>query len=115
MHEAGGPGLGDPGAVDVAGDERVEREAVLLGGDLHVAATLEVGLVALVLQPGPERHVLRVAELGRRDRLAGQVLGGLDQSLLTTSAAPPEAAPDTTLMASPPDFWNRLMAGPEPM
>ena len=34
---------------------------------------------------------------------------------LTTSDAPPEVAPDTILMAWPLDFWNRLMAGPEPM
>ena len=78
LDEAGGPGLGHPGAVDVAGDERGERLAVGLRLDRHVAAAGVVGLVALVLQPGAQGDVLGVAELRGGERLALEVRGGVD-------------------------------------
>ena len=74
VDEAGRPGFRHPGAVDLAGLERVEGLRVLLREDLHVATAGGVGLVALVLQPGAQRDVLRVAELRRGELLALQVL-----------------------------------------
>ena len=78
LDEAGGPGLGHPGAVDVAGDEGGEGVAVGLRLDRHVAAAGVVGLVALVLQPGAQGDVLGVAELRGGERRALEVLGGVD-------------------------------------
>ena len=72
------PRLGDPGAVDVAGDERIQRVRVRLRSDRHVAPAFEVGLVALLEEPGPQGDVLRVAELRRREDGAGQLVGGRD-------------------------------------
>src|SRR5215207_7937755 len=55
---------------------RATRAPIKPDGD--VAATRDVGLVALVGEPGAQRHVLRVADRRAGERGAGQVLGGLD-------------------------------------
>ena len=111
LDEPGGPGLGHPGAVDVAGDERGERLAVGLRLDRHVAAAGVVGLVALVLQPGPQGDVLGVAELRRGEASCPRGRSGESMPSRTTRNAPPEVLPDTMRMASPSDWAKALMAG----
>ena len=58
-------GSGHPGALDVTGDEGLQRLAVVLRGDADVAATGLVGAQPVLLEPRPQGHVLRVAEAGR--------------------------------------------------
>ena len=72
--EAGGPGLGHPGAVDVTGAEGIQRVGVRLGADRDVAAPGRVGGQALGDEPGAQRHVLGVAQLRCGDGGAGQIL-----------------------------------------
>ena len=73
-------GSGHPGAVDVARDEGLQRLAVLLRSDAHVAAAGLVGLQAVLLEPG-SKGVLRVAQAGRGQRLALQILDAVDLRL----------------------------------
>ena len=77
-HQAGGPRLGQPGAVELAVLEQLEGLGVLGGLDVHVAAAVGVGLVALLAEPGAQRHVLRAAELRRGERLALEVRRRVD-------------------------------------
>ena len=64
LHEAGRPRLGHPGAVDVAGLERLERLGVLLRHDRRRRRRRSVSVLRpLLLQPVRERDVLGVAEL----------------------------------------------------
>ena len=52
------------------------------GNDLHVP-TLVVGLHSMLLQPVPQGHVLRVAELRRSDTLAVKILRFGDAGVIT--------------------------------
>ena len=88
--QATGPGLRHPGTVDVTGDEGVEGETVLLGGgDLRIAATLEVGLIALLLQPGRSDTSWVLPSFGVDSVLPARSAGDWIESF-TTSAAPPK-------------------------
>ena len=101
LDQAGGPRLGHPGAVDVAGLEGGEGVGVVLRLDGHVAAAGGVGVEALLLQPGAQRDVLGVAELRAWRRVLPLRSAALLMSGLTTRTAPPEVAPETMRMASP--------------
>ena len=81
LHQARGPRFRDPRAVELALLEQVQGLGVVLGHDRDVAAAGGVGLEALLLQPGAQGDVLGVAQLGRRDLLALEVLGALDAGL----------------------------------
>ena len=76
--EAGGEGLGHPGAVDVAGGEGGQGVAVGLGLDRDVAAAGVVGLEAVVGEEAAQGDVLGVAELRGGQRRAGELLDGVD-------------------------------------
>ena len=76
--EAGRPRLGHPGAVDLALLEQRERLGVLDVDDLDVAAAGRVGGEAVVGEPGAQGDVLGVAERGRGERRAGEIVGGVD-------------------------------------
>jgi hypothetical protein len=73
LHEARGPRLGHPRALDLPLLEGVERGGVVLRLDRHVAAAARVGVQTVLFQPRPQGHVLRIAELRRGQRLALQV------------------------------------------
>jgi hypothetical protein len=108
--QAGRPRLGDPGAVDLAGPERLQALGVVLRLDPDVAAALGGGGQALAGKPGPQGDVLGVAEL-RVDRVAPRRSAAEPIPGLTTRAAPPLVAPETIRIASPPDLVKALMAG----
>ena len=103
VHQAGGPRLGHPGAVELAGLERGQRVGVVLRGDRHVAAAARVGLEALLLEPRPQGHVLGVAERrrGQLRRRRGRPASSMPSR--TTSDAPPDVVPATMRSASPPE------------
>jgi hypothetical protein len=83
---------------DVALLERLHRHRVVLRHQGDLAATLEVGLVALLLEVGAGGHVLRVAEARGATFWPTRSSSELMPSL-TTRAAPPDAAPE---MSAPP-------------
>nr|BFE68007.1 hypothetical protein GCM10020092_013080 [Actinoplanes digitatis] len=87
-------GLRDPGAVDRALRERLERRRVVLRQDGDVAAALLVGVEAVRLQPGAQRDVLGVAELRGGDLLALEVGRGVDALLDDQAGAAGGAARD---------------------
>ena len=87
LDQARGIGLGNPGSRDELLRERVEDLRVVLGGDIDIAAALQVGGQALLLE----------------------VMDGS-----TTKAAPPVAAPDTIRIASPWELMKAFVAGPGP-
>ena len=76
--QPGRPRLGDPGAVELALLEQRERLGVLDVDDVDVAAAGGVGGEAVVGEPGAQGDVLGVAEGGRGERRAGEVVGGVD-------------------------------------
>ena len=76
--QAGRPRLGDPGAVELALPEQRERLGVLDVDDGDVAATRRVGGEAVVGEPGAQGDVLGVAEGGRGEGRAGEIVGGVD-------------------------------------
>ncbi len=77
--QLGGGGLGDPGAVDLAGGVGGGGEGVVGADDGDVArAGLGVLLVALAREEVEQRHVLGVAGLRGGDLLALEVRDGLD-------------------------------------
>ena len=76
--QAGHPRLGQPRAVEFALLEQGEGLRILSGSDVHIATAGGVGLEALVGEPAAQRDVLSVAELGSRDRRAGEVCRGVD-------------------------------------
>ena len=94
----------------------VTASELAIGRDVHVAGPgLGVGGEPLFLEPVAQGDVLGVAELRRREGLALQRLGATVSSGLTTSEAPPEAAPEITVMASPLDCVQALTVGFGPM
>ena len=113
--EPGGPRLGDPGAVDLALLEGGERVGVGLGHDRDVAAAGRVGLEALVGEPGPQGHVLGVAQRRRgqrgASRSATESISGLDDQ----ERRRPTSCPSTMRSASPSDWAKPLIAGLGPM
>ena len=72
--QPGGPGLGDPGAVDVALLEGGEGVGVGLRQDRDIAPAGRVGREPLVSEPGPQGHVLGVAQR-RRGQLGASEVG----------------------------------------
>ena len=90
LDQPGRPRLGHPGAVDVAGHERSSVVGVLLREDRDVAAALGVGLEALLLQPGPQRDVLGVAELTASRSSCPRAARRVVISGFTTRNAPPD-------------------------
>src|ERR1700682_974171 len=73
-HEAAGPWLRHPRAIDLALLESSERLRVVLRQDVDVAAAGGVGRVSVALEKPAQRDVLRGAKLRIRDLLAPQVV-----------------------------------------
>ena len=62
-HQARGPWLGHPGAVELARAEGLQRLGIVLRHNGDITAAVDVGVEALRGQPGAKRHVLGTAEL----------------------------------------------------
>ena len=94
LHQAGGPRLGHPRALQLVLLEGVERGRVVLRLDGHVSAARRVGLDAVRLEPRAQGHVLGVTELRRGDGLTLQVGGRVDVGLHHQRGAPRSGAGD---------------------
>ena len=76
--QSGRPRLRNPGPVERSVAEQGQRLGVLDIDDLDVATASRVGGEAVLREPGAQGDVLGVAEGGRGERRAGEIVGGVD-------------------------------------